>query len=82
MNLVLTRSDLFELTGYKQAAALKKWLTTNGLPYYMGADGWPRVLKQSLENRPKTLTRSTPDVSALLEMQRNGKASKKQARPA
>jgi hypothetical protein len=79
--ICFTKVELTELSGYKQPAAIKRWLSTNGICFYVGADGWPRVLNTALESRPKTLTRSQPNLGALMEMQRNGKAKNKANRP-
>jgi len=52
-NLFLTRKELEELTGYKKQSAQKRWLLRKKLTYISGADGMPRVLRQSLMLRFK-----------------------------
>lgn len=43
--ILLTRSELTELTGYRRPTYVRRWLTKNGIHFYIGADGWPRVLR-------------------------------------
>jgi|GEM_PF-1700492 len=52
-NLFLTRQELEELTGYKRQSAQKCWLLRKKLTYISGADGMPRMLRQSLMIRFK-----------------------------
>jgi len=61
-SLFLTRSELSELTGYQIPSAQKRWLSSKKLPYMTGADGVPRVLRQSLLARFKVLP--APEESA------------------
>lgn len=44
--MFLTPDELRELTGYKQAQAIMRWLDDTGYVYHVGADGWPRVLRE------------------------------------
>lgn len=81
MTICLSRDELLELSGYKQAASVKRWLQANGFVFYLGADNWPRVMREQLTQRPKTLTRSNPNMAALLEMQ-HGTSKNKAHRPA
>ena len=41
----MTRAELKELIGRTQPAAQIRWLKTNGVVYYVRADGHPRVPK-------------------------------------
>lgn len=78
--ICLTREELTELSGYKMPSKITKWLRLNGLAHFIGADGWPRVMRDGSFFVPKTLTKSVPNVAALKELQ-DGKAKKVQARP-
>lgn len=49
--MFLTRQDLTDLTGYKRASLVCKWLAENRFRFEVGADGWPRVLVAQLEER-------------------------------
>jgi hypothetical protein len=77
--ICLTRDELVELTGYKRPHTISNWLRYNCIQYYVGADGWPRVMRDGGFATPKTLTKSVPNIAALKELQ-NGKAKKIQAR--
>ena len=46
----LTPEELESLTGYKRAAAQRKWLEDNDLPYMEGGDGL-KVLEQIVLGR-------------------------------
>lgn len=49
MSQLLTRDELHDLTGYRQAAAQIRWLVERGWRYTTGADGRPRVLRAEQE---------------------------------
>lgn len=49
MSLLLSRSEMVELTGYTQAAAQFRWLRMRGWKHDVGADGRPRVLRAEME---------------------------------
>lgn len=76
-----TREELKELSGYRLPSKISRWLRDNGFQHYIGADGWPRVLRDTAIPMPKTLTKSVPNVAALKELQ-NGAAKKAATRPA
>lgn len=81
MNLVSDRSELIRITGYKQRAAIIRWLKENHFQFYIGGDKWPRlVMPADGVAAPSTLKRSEPNRSALLELQ-NGKTKKAANRP-
>lgn len=46
--MFLTNEELIELTGYKKAAYMPRWLKKNGYRFEIGADGWPKVLRTSV----------------------------------
>lgn len=54
--LLLTREELAELTGYKRPGDQARWLAQQGIQHYMGADGRPKVIRESLLKSP-TMTR-------------------------
>jgi hypothetical protein len=59
----LSSVDLRELTGYVRPSAQARWLTDNGLPFYLDAQGRPKVMREMLlapAHRPKR-----PDLSRL-----------------
>ncbi|MNO23664.1 hypothetical protein D3C76_134690 [compost metagenome] len=47
----LTAEELEDLTGFKRAAAQKRWLADNEFPYIDGGDGVPKVLEQVVLQR-------------------------------
>lgn len=49
MSGLLTASELSNLTDYQRPADQRKWLDRNGVPYYVGATGRPKVLWSDLE---------------------------------
>lgn len=77
--ICLSRDELRELTGYRQRSAVIRWLRENCIQHYIGGDAWPRVLHSTLGGKAtsKTLTKSKPNLDALLELQggRHGKAT-------
>lgn len=48
MTLVLTQEELFELTDYQRPADQRRWLSERGIPYWTGASGMPKVLRENL----------------------------------
>ncbi len=64
VNLILTRDELIELTGYKQPKRQVAWLRQQGISLYVAANGRPKVLRSTLEN--VTVNRRTePNFAAL-----------------
>lgn len=47
--MFLTRDELIELTGYRQAAAQIRWFVDHGWRHVVGADGRPRVMRAESE---------------------------------
>lgn len=47
----LDRDELRGLTGRHQRAKVLAWLQGNGYRYEIAADGWPRVLREAVEQR-------------------------------
>lgn len=46
--MFLTDEELAELTGYRQPARQKRWLDAQGIRFFEGADGRPRVLSDAI----------------------------------
>jgi hypothetical protein len=46
--MFLTLDQLHELTGLRQYAAMRRWLTRQGIPHRVRADGRPVVLVADL----------------------------------
>lgn len=49
--MLLTPQELAELTGYQKPSAQMRWLTAQRIPYLMGGDGKPKVLRDPLVER-------------------------------
>jgi hypothetical protein len=49
--LILSPQELEELTEYKRPADQIKWLRSKGIPFFLGAKGNPKVLRDSLIDR-------------------------------
>lgn len=59
--MFLTPAEVHELTGCVQPAAQRRWLTRNGIQFFVRADGRPSVPKEQI-----TPMRPTgPDLTAL-----------------
>lgn len=48
---VASSEELKRLTGLMRPSAIKRYLDDEGIPYMIGADGWPRVLQALLLER-------------------------------
>lgn len=77
--ICFSRQELQELSGYSRPTKIQTWLRNNGIRFFVGGDGWPRVLRDALVAPTKTLTRSQPNIAALTELQ-SGKAKKQKER--
>jgi hypothetical protein len=76
--ICLSRAELLEVSGFRRKTRISKWLRQNGFVFVVAADGWPRVDGQHYHARmgtvtSKSLTKSEPNLSGLMEQQRNGK---------
>jgi len=74
MTLCFTPDELCDLTGYRQKKRVLAACHVNGIPVVsIGADGWPRVMRDFNAPRgkvtSKTLMKSEPNLAALKEMQ-------------
>ena len=67
--MFLTRAELEELTGRKQAAAQRRWLMDNGYKFDVRADGRPAVLLEQVQlrqiDRGRSRRVSGPNLDAL-----------------
>lgn len=48
VTLVLSQEELVELTDYRRPADQRRWLSERGIPYWTGASGRPKVLRENL----------------------------------
>mgnify|MGYP006425806757 FL=1 len=60
--MILTRQDIEDITGLKQAGAQKRWLSRNGIPYLTSTNGRPVVHQHAvaarlMPNQVKTMPR-------------------------
>lgn len=46
--MFLTQSELIEMTGYQKHAAQQRWLKQQRIPFLIGGDGMPRVLRATV----------------------------------
>lgn len=56
MSLCLTRAELVEFSGRKRRSAIIAWLKVQGIPHFLDADGWPKVLRSSILDQPEVTT--------------------------
>lgn len=49
--MLLSNSDVEQLTGYQKPTAQARWLEQVGLPYLKGGDGKLKVLRLAVEQR-------------------------------
>lgn len=72
--MLLSVEELKELSGRKNKSKIKEWLRTKGVNFLEGADGYPKVSKQCIEDmlkgnvQIKSSARKRGDVSALREL--------------
>lgn len=48
---LLTSDEVMDLSGYSKPSAQNRWLEQNGLPFLIGGDGRPKVLRNVVERR-------------------------------
>lgn len=62
-SLLVSDSELQELSGYKQPSRIAGWLRRNGIPFWTArkGGGWPRVLRRVLQMA--SLTKAAPEVA-------------------
>lgn len=77
--ILLTPSDVADLTGYKRGAEQRRFLQDNRIPFIVDRRGLPKVLRSVLEHdiglREQTPRAHEPDLDALKELQ-HGKKEK------
>ena len=49
--MLLTPQELTDLTGYQKPSAQMRWLTAQEIPFLVGGDGRPKVLRDTLTAR-------------------------------
>jgi hypothetical protein len=49
--MLLTKVEVSDLTGYARPATQSRWLRENSIPFILGGDGHPKVLRQVIETR-------------------------------
>lgn len=76
MGLFLSPNELRELTGRKRKQLQREQLDTQGIPYWIAADGSPRVLRDALASRIAPTRRRKPNFEAL-----HGPTQKASSRP-
>ena len=63
-DLILTREELRDLTGYQRPSKQIAKLRDHGIRHIIAADGHPRVLRSELESK-QTKPRRAPNFEAL-----------------
>lgn len=48
---LLTSDEVADLSGYRKPSAQVRWIQQNGLPFLIGGDGRPKVLRDVVERR-------------------------------
>lgn len=66
-DMILSRGEVVKLTGYQRPSRQIAWLRKNGLRFFVGADGYPRVPRANLEIVEKTRG-SEPDFGSLKQV--------------
>ncbi|MDE2103249.1 MAG: DUF4224 domain-containing protein [Patescibacteria group bacterium] len=61
---MLTPDEMIALSGYRKPSCQIEWLKQHGIPHYVGADGYPRVVRAHLEDRRPQRSRG-PDLEAV-----------------
>ena len=51
--MILSRDQVIELSGYRKPSCQIKWLKRQGLRFFVGADGHPRVPVSSINEPAK-----------------------------
>lgn len=46
--MFLTQTELIEMTGYQKHQAQQRWLREQRIPFLIGGDGMPRVLRATV----------------------------------
>lgn len=62
--MILTKDEIYRLTGYKRPSRQIEWLKKYGVRFMVAADGYPRVLRRELETSGNQAVRK-PNLEAL-----------------
>lgn len=46
--MFLTQAELIEMTGYQKHQAQQRWLKAQRIPFLIGGDGMPRVMRATV----------------------------------
>ena len=71
INGFLSKSDIEELTGFKQKVKQSEWLIHNGIHHFHDRSGYPKALWSSVsgsEHNHPSQTDAMPDLEALKEL--------------
>ncbi|MHC8348725.1 DUF4224 domain-containing protein [Pseudomonas sp. RT4P38] len=49
--MLLTTDEVADLSGYERPANQSRWLRENSIPFILGGDGHPKVLRQVVISR-------------------------------
>lgn len=62
-SIFISQQDVIELTGHPRPATQVRWLRTNEIPFILGGDGAPKVLRQTLVDKLKP--QALPDAGVI-----------------
>ena len=61
--MFLTDTELRDLTGYKRAADIRRWLDRYGFSYLIAANGMPRVMRSAFDVKLSGTHRYEPKLN-------------------
>ena len=61
--MFMTRDELVEMTGARRSSSICQWLKDQKLPFRLGRDNWPRVLR-SVKRTPRSIGSTGARVGA------------------
>lgn len=64
--LLLTKQEVWELTGYQRGSCQIRILRANGIRFTEAADGSPRVARAEIETPGRLTSATQPDFSSLI----------------
>lgn len=65
--LLLTKQEVWELTGYQRGRCQIRILKANGIRFTEAADGSPRVARAEIERSGRLTSSTQPDFSSLIQ---------------
>jgi hypothetical protein len=63
--MFLTPNEICELTGYVRASAQRRWLTRQGIRFWVRADGKPAVVVDQVIQKSSVPQKWQPDLSVM-----------------